>query len=132
MKLEDMKEIVAPPGSVLILQPRVELSNDQFKMVAEAATLAREVIGLPVLVIPQGMDAYVLQLPEEPNERDITNVVEISPKEDQEELWELYRAGSIVDYRRNENSDWYAAHRINCPISDGEMRIGVELRKHKP
>lgn len=129
MKLEDMKEIVAPPGSVLILQPRADVSPAQYETMCQVASHAREAIGLPVLVIPHGMDAYVLQLPPEEDVTDVTPLVDIAPGEfeQQQLLWDAYHSGSIVDYKLKDG-DWTAAHRTHSPIPQSVLNQGPMLR----
>lgn len=129
MKLEDMKDIVAPPGSVLILQPRAEVGREEYEMMCQVVSHAREAIGLPVLVIPHGMDAYVLQLPPEEDVTDVTPLVDISPQEDQHDLWAMYREGVIVQWREGGDAQWIDAHLNLSPIPQHYGMQDIVLRR---
>lgn len=129
MKLEDMKEIVAPPGSVLAVAVGADMPIEQWRDLRSYMESAGERTGLPILLLPPGVDAYVLQLPPEPDEHDITSLVEISAPEDQHDLWAMYREGVMVQWREDVNSEWIDAHQFLSPIPQQYGLQDIELRK---
>lgn len=126
MQLKDMTEIVAPAGSVLILQPHVDMSSEQWGTLRAFCNDVHTRTGLPIIAVPHDCDIHVIALQEAlPPQTDVTHLVGLAPVEDQDELFELYNHGTIVQWRTPNGSDWYDAHLVVSPLPEGQ----VELRR---
>ncbi|MFH7600596.1 hypothetical protein WDV06_36695 [Streptomyces racemochromogenes] len=129
MKLEDMTDIVAPPGSVLVVAVAADMPIEQWRdlriYMEEAGTRTK----LPVLLLPPGVDAHVLQLPPEEDVTDVTPLVDIAPEDDKHDLLAMYREGVMVQWRQCGDVQWIDAHRMLSPIPDHLGSQEIELRR---